>query len=80
MSTRNEEGLNMAFSGSGPIPKDDHLKLIQETGFSQVAVASERRVNVPVELIAKSLTREQQEEAADNDLHVMSVTVTAVKL
>jgi arsenite methyltransferase len=75
------KGIAEAYAGcvSGAIPKEDYLKLIQETGFSQVALASERRINVPVELIAKSLTREQQEDAADNDLHVMSVTVTAAK-
>ena len=64
---------------AGAIPKEDYLKLIQETGFSHVAVANERRIQVPAELVAKSLTREQREEAVDNDLHVMSVTVTAIK-
>ena len=76
------KGIAEAYAGcvSGAIPKEDYLKLIQETGFSQVTVASERRINVPAELIAKSLTGEQQEEAANNDLHVMSVTVTATKI
>ena len=76
------KGIAEAYAGcvSGAIPKEDYLKLIQETGFGQVALASERRINVPAELVAKSLTREQLEEAADSDLHVMSVTVTAVKL
>jgi ubiquinone/menaquinone biosynthesis C-methylase UbiE len=75
------KGIAEAYAGcvSGAIPKEDYLKLIQETGFNRVTVASERRIHVPVELVAKSLTREQQEEAVDNDLHVMSVTVTAVK-
>ena len=75
------KGIAEAYAGcvSGAIPRDDYLKLIQETGFSEVVVASERRINVPAELVAKSLTREQQEEAANNDLHVMSVTVTAIK-
>jgi ubiquinone/menaquinone biosynthesis C-methylase UbiE len=76
------KGIAEAYAGcvSGAIPKEDYLKLIRETGFSHVAVASERRIHVPAELVAKSLTREQQEEAAASDLHVMSVTVTAFKL
>lgn len=75
------KGFAEAYAGcvSGAIPKDDYLKLVQETGFSHIEVATERRIHVPAELVAKSLTREQQQEAVDNDLHVMSVTVTAVK-
>ncbi len=75
------KGIADAYAGcvAGAIPKEDYLKLIQETGFSHVAVANERRIQVPAELVAKSLTREQREEAVDNDLHVMSVTVTAIK-
>ena len=75
------KGVAEAYAGcvAGAVPKDDYLKLIQETGFSNITVATERRINVPAELIAKSLTREQQEQAEDNDLHVMSVTVTAMK-
>lgn len=70
-----------AYAGcvSGAIPKQDYLKLIQETGFENVEVASERRIQVPAELVAKSLTMQQYEQALSNDLHVMSVTVTATK-
>ena len=70
-----------AYAGcvSGAIAKKDYLKLIQETGFENVEVASERRIQVPAELVANSLTMQQHEEALSNDLHVMSVTVTATK-
>ena len=70
-----------AYAGcvSGAITKAEYLKLIRESGFNDVSVASERRIDVPSELIASTLTREQQEQAVANDLHVMSVTVTAVK-
>jgi ubiquinone/menaquinone biosynthesis C-methylase UbiE len=72
-------GIAEAYAGcvSGAIPKLDYLKLIEEAGFSHVEVVSERRIQLPDELVAKSLTLEQQEEAVKNDLHVMSVTVTA---
>ena len=74
-------GIAEAYAGcvSGAIPKHDYLTVIDETGFSQVNVASERRIDIPAELIAQSLTSEQQQEAQKNDLHVMSVTVTAQK-
>ena len=75
------KGIAEAYAGcvSGAIPRDDYLKLIRDTGFSHVKTVIEKRIVVPAELIAKSLTREQLEETAKNDLHVMSVTVTAVK-
>ena len=75
------EGIAEAYAGcvAGAIPREDYLQLIQQTGFNQVTVASERRIQVPAELVSKSLTQEQQEEAVANDLHVMSVTVTAQK-
>jgi arsenite methyltransferase len=70
-----------AYAGcvSGAIPKQDYLKLIQETGFEHIKVASERRIQVPVELVTQSLTVQQHEQALSNDLHVMSVTVTGHK-
>jgi len=75
------KGIAEAYAGcvSGAIPKDDYLELIQQTGFGQVTVASERRIHVPRELVTKSLSEEQQQEAVINDLHVMSITVTARK-
>lgn len=70
-----------AYAGcvSGTIPKGDYLQLIEDAGFGSVEVASERRIDIPAELIDKSLTRQQSEEARDSDLHVLSITVTATK-
>jgi ubiquinone/menaquinone biosynthesis C-methylase UbiE len=76
------KGIAEAYAGcvSGAIPKTDYLSLIQQAGFADVVVASERQIDIPAELIARSLTREQREEAIKNELYVMSVTVTGVKL
>jgi ubiquinone/menaquinone biosynthesis C-methylase UbiE len=75
------KGIAEAYAGcvSGAIPREDYLKIIQQTGFTHIAVASEKRIHISAELIAESLTSEQQEEATSNDLHVLSVTVTARK-
>ena len=51
----------------------------RETGFADVVVASERQIDIPADLIARSLTPEQREEAVESDLYVMSVTVTGLK-
>ena len=76
------KGVAEAYAGcvAGAIPKEDYLELIKDTGFSEITVASESRIQVPAGLIASSLTSEQQNEALAKDLHVMSVTVTAKKL
>jgi arsenite methyltransferase len=75
------KGIAEAYAGcvAGAIPKEDYLELIKDTNFGEITVASERRIQVPAGLIANSLTSEQQKEALDRDLHVLSVTVTAKK-
>lgn len=75
------KGIVEAYAGciSGAVPKGDYLALIREAGFSEVSIKSERRIDVPAELVAGSLTMDQQKEAVGNDIHVMSVTVTATK-
>ncbi len=75
------QGIADAYAGcvSGALPAAEYLEIIRETGFVHVAVATEKRIDIPAELFAGSLTREQQTEVLANNLHVMSVTVTAEK-
>jgi SAM-dependent methyltransferase len=75
------KGVAEAYAGcvSGAIPKDDYLDVIAENGFSRVEVKAERRIEVPDDVLRRHLTPEQRREAGSSDLHVMSVTVTAVK-
>jgi arsenite methyltransferase len=75
------KGIAEAYAGcvSGAIPKQDYMQVIRDAGFTGLNVAAERRIDVPIELIERALTEEQQEAATDMDLHVMSVTVTAFK-
>jgi len=75
------KGVAEAYAGcvSGAIPKDDYLAIIKATGFGQVQVVNERIIDVPPELLTSSLSAEQLEEITGSDMHVISVTVTAVK-
>ena len=75
------KGIAEAYAGcvSGAIPRADYLEIIRETGFDGVAVATERRIEVPAELLERSLTDQQRDEAGRTDLHVLSITVTAFK-
>jgi arsenite methyltransferase len=75
------KGIAEAYAGcvSGAVPRPEYMRIIRDAGFTQLNVAAERRIEVPSELIESALTEEQREAAADMDLHVMSVTVTAFK-
>ncbi len=75
------KGVAEAYAGcvSGKIKKNDYLSLIQQAGFADVVLVSERHIDIPADLIAKSLAPEQLKEGVKNDLYVMSVTVTGVK-
>jgi len=75
------KGIAEAYAGcvSGAVPRKDYLRLIEARGFEQVTVAAERRIELPAELLARSLTRRQRAEAEESDLHVLSITVTATK-
>lgn len=75
------KGIAEAYAGcvSGAIPKESYLELVRATGFDRVTVATEKRIEVPADLLARSLTGEQRAEAERSDLHVLSITVTALK-
>lgn len=75
------QGIADAYAGcvAGAIPKEDYLAIIGASGFGHIEVASERRIEVPAVLLAQSLTEAQRAEGERHDLHVLSVTVRAVK-
>lgn len=70
-----------AYAGcvAGALPKDVYLQTIRQAGFDQVEVAEERRIQVPTELLSAALSMDQREKVLRNNLHIMSVTVTATK-
>lgn len=74
-------GIAAAYAGcvTGAIPRSDYLQIIRDAGFSDIEIASERRVELPEALMDEWLTPEQLSEAAAADIHVMSVTVKAIK-
>jgi SAM-dependent methyltransferase len=75
------QGVADAYAGcvAGAIPREEYLGIIEESGFREIEVATERRIHVPPALIAQSLTQAQRAAAERHDLHVLSVTVKAVK-
>jgi SAM-dependent methyltransferase len=75
------QGVADAYAGcvAGAIPREEYLRIIRETGFSKIEVAAEQRIEVPAALTAGALTPAQRAEAERHDLHVLSLTVKAVK-
>lgn len=70
-----------AYSGcvSGAIPRPEYLETIRKAGFSDIEIASERRVELPEALLDEWLTPEQLSQATAADIRVISITVKAVK-
>ena len=74
-------GIAEAYAGcvAGALPRADYLGLIEGAGFTGLEVRAEKRIEVPADLIRRHLTPDQQREVTRSDLHVTSVTLTAVK-
>ncbi len=74
-------GVAAAYAGcvSGAIPRSDYLQIIRDAGFRDIEVASERRVELPEALLGEWLSPEQLSAVAASDIHVISVTVKAIK-
>jgi len=75
------KGVAEAYAGcvAGAIPRDEYLEVIRQSGFDRISVAAQKRIEVPVDLLARFLTPRQRAEAEASDLHVLSITVTAHK-
>jgi len=75
------KGVAEAYAGcvAGAIPRDEYLEVIRQSGFDRISIAAQKRIEVPADLLARSLTPRQRAEAEASDLHVLSVTVTAHK-
>ena len=75
------KGVADAYAGcvAGAIPRDEYLEVIRQAGFERVTIAAQKRIEIPAELLARSLTAQQRAEAEASDLHVLSITVTAHK-
>lgn len=65
---------------SGAIPKDDYLALLEAAGFAGVAVARERPITLPDELLRAHLADDERATFRASGAGLLSVTVTGVRL
>lgn len=70
-----------AYAGcvSGTIPRDNYLDIIKGAGFTDVQIVTQRRIDVPPDVLSAKLSERQMAEVVENDLHVSAVTVTGRK-
>ena len=64
---------------SGAVNLDDYLELLQSTGFRNVRVQRENKVNIPLELVQNYLTPNEIDSFTKGDLGVFSITVYGEK-
>ncbi|MBP8976817.1 MAG: arsenite methyltransferase [Bacteroidetes bacterium] len=64
---------------SGAIQKNEYLGIVEETGFVNIKIQKETKVDIPNELLAEYLTPELFEEYNESKVGIYSITVYAEK-
>ena len=64
---------------AGAIPKADYLELIQQQGFSNIAVQKEKEISIPDEVLTKYLNPEELQAYRNSEIGIFSITVFASK-
>lgn len=64
---------------AGALQKDEYLRIIHETGFENVAVKKERKIDLDDAMLAEFLTDTEMEQYRSSNVGIFSVTVYGVK-
>jgi arsenite methyltransferase len=64
---------------SGAVQKDEYLNIIREAGFEGLQIQKERKIEVPGDILARHLSREQLAQFTQRQIGIFSVTVYAEK-
>ena len=64
---------------SGAVQKEEYLRIIKETGFANIVVQKNRKIEIPNDILAKFLTIDQLHEYKKSHIGIFSVTVYAEK-
>lgn len=63
----------------GALTKDDYIKVIDDAGFKNIKIQKERIFQVPDEVLAKHMTKDELEEFKASATDIMSINVYAEK-
>jgi ubiquinone/menaquinone biosynthesis C-methylase UbiE len=64
---------------AGAIQKDEYLSIVEKTGFKNVIIQKEKRINLPEEILKDYLTSAQLKEFQSGKTGIFSITVYAEK-
>ena len=64
---------------AGALQQEEYLSIIRDTGFSDVAIQKEKRINLPLELLALYLDQADLDRYRRDEFGVYSITVRAKK-
>jgi SAM-dependent methyltransferase len=64
---------------SGATQKEEYLHIIKEAGFTKITIQKERNIDIPNEILARSLSVNQLRDYKKSDIGIFSVTVYAEK-
>jgi len=64
---------------AGAEPEPHYLAIISNAGFRDIRIVKSRRIDLPDDVLAGTLTADEIAASRDADLHVKSVTVVGVK-
>ena len=64
---------------SGAIQKSEYLRIIEETGFTNIALQKDKAIKIPDEILAEYLSKEEIDEYKKGNVRITSITVCADK-
>ncbi len=64
---------------AGAVQKEEYLQIIKDAGFTNIIVQTERKIDIPNEVLAQMLSLEQLREFKREHIGIFSITVYADK-
>jgi arsenite methyltransferase len=65
---------------AGAVQKEEYLQIIKDTGFKNIVIQKERKINIPENIITKILTKDQLHDYKISHIGIFSITVFAEKI
>ncbi len=64
---------------TGAIQKDEYLKIVQETGFSNIQIQKEKTITIPDEILKQYIPEKEIIKFHTSDTKILSITLYADK-
>lgn len=74
-----EDAIMYAGCVSGALPREEYLRIIEETGFVNIDVKKEKKIDLPDELLLLYISATELEKFKSGEKGIFSITVTGKK-